>query len=65
MVSKYHITLNREDIEQVDNIKLLDVCINCKPGIIMFNSSEKNISKALGISYKAKTWAKHHTMLTL
>ena len=31
----------------------------------MFNSSEKKISKALGILYKAKTWVKHDTMLTL
>ena len=31
----------------------------------MFHSSEKKISKALGILYKAKTWVKHDTMLTL
>ena len=30
MVSKYHITLNGEVIEQVDNIKFLGVCIDCK-----------------------------------
>ena len=30
MVSKYHIALNGEDIEQVDNIKFLGVCIDCK-----------------------------------
>ena len=30
LVSKYHITLNGEDIEQVDNIKFLGVCIDCK-----------------------------------
>ena len=30
MVSKYHITLNGEDIEQIDNIKFLGVCIDCK-----------------------------------
>ena len=28
MFSKYHITLNGEDIEQVDNIKFLGVCID-------------------------------------
>ena len=30
MLSKYHITLNVEEIEQVDNIKFLGVCIDCK-----------------------------------
>ena len=29
IVSKYHITLNGEDIEQVDNIKFLGVCVDC------------------------------------
>ena len=66
MVSKYHITLNGEDIEQVDNIKFLGVCIDCK---LTWNHHvqfvRKKISKALGILYKAKTWVKHDTMLTL
>ena len=30
LVFKYHFTLNGEDIEQVDNIKFLGVCIDCK-----------------------------------
>ena len=29
-ISKYHINLIGEDIEQVDNIKFLGVCIDCK-----------------------------------
>ena len=51
MVSKYHITLNGEDIEQVDNIKFLGFCIDCK---LTWNYHvqfvRKNISKALGTS---------------
>ena len=66
MVSKYHITLNGEDIEQVDNIKFLGACIDCK---LTWNYHvqfvRKKISKALGILYKAKTRVKHDTMLTL
>ena len=67
MVSKYHIALNGEDIKKVDNIKFLGVCIDCK---LTWNYhvqflKKKNISKALGILYKAKTWVKHDTVLTL
>ena len=66
LVLKYHIILNGEDIEQVDNNKLFGVCIDCK---LTWNYHiqfvRKNISKALDILYKGKTWVKNDTMLTL
>ena len=53
MVSEYHITLNGEDIEQVDNIKFLGVCIDCKlTWLFSYSIRQKKIYQKLWVFYR-------------